>query len=152
MEQTLKSQLLLRKAALHDADLIYKWRNSAEVRRYSLNPAVLDHAKHIEWLQNALTNKHCVLLIAELNSDHPIGVLRYTVEHDNAEVSIFLNPNMIGKGLGSTILQLGAQWLKKEMPHIKQITAKILPENIASQKTFVQAGFHEYFTVYQQKL
>jgi len=57
----------------------------------------------------------------------PIGVVRFSVEHDHALVSIALAPGTQGKGFGKSLLALGMAQIES-MP----IRARIRGDNVAS--------------------
>ena len=68
-----------------------------------------------------------------------------------AKISIFLDPNRIHRGLGTTIIRQGCDWLKSNHPNIATVTAQILPENMASKKAFIKCGFEEKKTHFELK-
>lgn len=59
-----------------------------------------------------------------------------------------LNPDFLGKGLGSKVIILGTEIFIKEKKPAKPIIAEIKKDNIASVKAFQKAGFKENFTTY----
>jgi hypothetical protein len=68
----------------------------------------------------------------------PIGVVRFSVEHDHALVSIALAPGTQGKGFGKSLLALGMAQIGS-MP----IRARIRSDNVASRTCFAACGFVE---------
>ena len=139
--------LILRQASSYDIEMISLWRNSPHARKYSFNTAEISWDNHQKWFRDTLQRKDRIIMIGEL-ADTPIGVLRFELMKDEAEVSIYLDPNLYGKGLGTKLLQVGSEWLRANLPHIKRMTAKILQENIASKKAFLKAGFEEFYNIY----
>jgi RimJ/RimL family protein N-acetyltransferase len=83
-----------------------------------------------------------MLLIAEADSQ-PVGVLRYDVADRRATVSIYMRSGQAGKGLGTRILRAGSAWLAAHRPDIQNIDAVVRPENMASRRAFIKAGFLE---------
>ena len=82
----------------------------------------------------------------------PIGVLRYDIEYNTVECSVYLVPGLSGRGLGTALLKEGSEWVKKELPDIKQMIAKVLSKNISSIRVFTKAGYQEEHTVLKYDL
>jgi RimJ/RimL family protein N-acetyltransferase len=68
-----------------------------------------------------------------------------------AEVSIYLDPARIGKGLGTEILRDGIEWARRSLPEVKQFQANIRENNKASIRLFEKIGFVESWRVYTLK-
>tara|TARA_R110002110_G_scaffold415719_1_gene654180 strand:+ start:18011 stop:18469 length:459 start_codon:yes stop_codon:yes gene_type:complete len=145
----------LRSATEKDTQLIFDWRNNPKTRQFSIDSSELSWKNHCTWIKAVIQNPYQQLLIAEQNSS-PIGVLRFDVSENTIEItamiSIFLDPNRIHRGLGTTIIQQGCDWLKSNHPNIAMVTAHILPENIASKKAFIKCGFEEKKNHFELKL
>ena len=52
-------------------------------------------------------------------------------------------------GHGKRMLQFLCCQVKKEFPAIKRLTAKVKRDNIASQQTFLAAGYHEKYSFFE---
>lgn len=133
-----------RKAELKDSATILNWRNNPEIYRYLFNPAPVELIDHEKWLQQ-ITNKQSVLfLIAEFKGT-PAGTVRFDFNDDfkEAEVGIYLAPEMHGKGLSVSMLSESEVVAQKEFSSLKKIIAKVLLENIASKKMFEKAHYKE---------
>lgn len=133
-------KIKLRPAALLDAEIVFDWRNAPQTRQYSFDSRPLNRLDHISWFDQSLKMSNRCLLIAELDNK-PIGVLRYDLAKPYAEISIYLDPGLAGKGLGTIILVAGVQWMQQYSPEITTLRAKIIPDNIASVRAFEKAGF-----------
>jgi UDP-2,4-diacetamido-2,4,6-trideoxy-beta-L-altropyranose hydrolase len=134
-------EITLRYASEADAGDLYTWRNSPEARKYSFDPSPLCWETHVDWLHRVLQNRQCRLLVGEINGV-PIGVIRFDLDGDVAEVSTYLVPGKHGKGLGTALIRAGSRWMQLNVPTVRSIVAKILEANIASLKAFERAGFH----------
>lgn len=145
------TDIMLRLATLADAELAFDWRNAKQTRQYSFNSKSLDKKEHIQWFKHSLARTDRYLLIAE-KLGNPIGVLRYDIIDDYAEVGIYLNPLEINKGYGTELLQLGHIWVQKNCPTVKRIVAKIIAENIPSCRAFEKADFKLQYLVYEKSL
>jgi len=142
------SKMTLRPATLEDSELIFSWRNSELVRRQSFNPQIMHFENHQAWFEKSLQNKNRFILIAELHKE-PLGVFRLDTLTNN-EVSLFLNPSVIGKGYGESLLEAGITWIRENLPHISHLEAKVMPTNIASTKIFEKQGFIKKFISYEK--
>ena len=67
------------------------------------------------------------------------GVLRYDVEEVVAEVSVYLVPGQLGKGLGAPLLLAGSAWVRHNVPAVRTIHARIRADNVASRWVFERA-------------
>lgn len=151
MEQLIM-EITLRTATINDAKNLFDWRNSVEARYYSSDPNPIEMADHLSWLQHSLALPNRRLLIAE-HQNKPIGVLRFDIDSLNqAEISIYLVPGLANKGWGTKILKSGTEWVKNNLPHVKNLVAKILSENISSQRAFEKAGFNPTAYIYEKSI
>ena len=83
---------------------------------------------------------HRDLLIAEVGSVQ-VGVLRFDRSGAEATVSVYLDPDLTGLGLGRRVLEAGRRRLASTSPSVATLIADILPANVASAGTFEQAGY-----------
>ena len=132
--------LELELATLDDADVLFLWRNDPSIRKHFFDSKEISIEEHLAWFENSLNKSDRVLLVAYLNK-MPIGCLRFDLEDKVAEISIYLNPIAVGKGLGTQILRSGTKWLKKNYSDVENINALVLRDNVASQKAFLDAGY-----------
>ncbi|WP_269532004.1 UDP-2,4-diacetamido-2,4,6-trideoxy-beta-L-altropyranose hydrolase [Chitinimonas sp. BJYL2] len=138
--------LTLRPATLDDAQRLFDGRNAENVRRWSINSEPISWDAHIDWLTRTLANPDRQLWIAE-SANGPVGVLRYDRNADlpdRAEVSIYLFAGREGVGWGGALLQAGDAAIARLWPALRAIDATVLPDNTASLKLFVQAGYREH--------
>ncbi|CAM2933969.1 GNAT family N-acetyltransferase [Legionella pneumophila] len=144
-------EIILRAATINDASNLFEWRNALETRRYSSNPNPIEIADHLRWLQHSLVLPNRRLLIAE-HQNNPIGVLRFDIDVllEQAEISIYLVPGLAGKGWGTKILESGTEWIKNNLPQIKNLVAKILADNVSSQRAFEKAGYDLNSYIYKK--
>ncbi|GAB3265646.1 UDP-2,4-diacetamido-2,4,6-trideoxy-beta-L-altropyranose hydrolase [Chitinimonas naiadis] len=137
--------LALRAATLADAKLLFDGRNAESVRRWSINPAPIIWAQHLSWLQAVLQRQDRLLLIGEFEGV-PVGVLRYdrnAEQSERVEVSIYLLPGKEGQGWGAALLAAGDQYVTRHWSGLAKIDATVLPDNRASIKLFIQAGYQQ---------
>lgn len=140
-------RISLRRAAAADAAALHSWRNAEAVRQVSSNPAPVTLAQHERWLAAVLTDANRHLLIGE-DVQGPVGVVRFDVTGNRANISIYLVPQRIGSGMGLQLLMAAQEWLALQVPAAVEITARVLAENRRSAAMFESAGYrlaeHEY--------
>ena len=141
----------LRRAANGDCELVLEWRNAEATRAGSFDSRPISPGQHRDWFSAAVSSDRRFLLIGEAD-DGPIGVLRYDVDGALASVSIYLAPELHGKGLGPELLRTGDRWLRQNLPGVQQVRAEILASNRPSQSAFRSAGFGEYGEIYVKQL
>jgi len=136
----LRDELSLRPAAEADADLALTWRNAPSTRLRSFVSSAIAESDHRDWWRAALGMVSRTLLVATLGGA-PVGVLRLDHAGDDATVSIYLDPDLTGLGVGTVMLRRTATWCQARLPELRRLHAEILPENKASQAAFHKAGF-----------
>ena len=136
----LQSSVMVRPATAQDCDMIYAWRNAEETRRYSFDPAPISMLDHRKWFAQVIGNPDRSLLIGEC-CGRACGVIRYDFDHDIAVVSIYLDPQQIGTGLGTGLLRSGTDYVARKYPKIRKIHAHIQADNRRSALSFEKAGF-----------
>ena len=72
-----------------------------------------------------------------------IGTIRFEANESAIKTSVMLNPDFLGKGLGSKLIKLGVKRFIMEKNPDMQIIAEIKKDNVASIKAFEKAGFEE---------
>jgi UDP-2,4-diacetamido-2,4,6-trideoxy-beta-L-altropyranose hydrolase len=143
--------LAVRKATVADARLLFDGRNAEAVRRVSLDSRVIDWPSHQAWLAASLNNAQRLLLIAEAD-DGPVGMLRYDLEGQAAEVSIYLFEGRFGLGWGRALLARGEAFATAHWPHLHTLNAQVLPDNQPSLKVFREAGFTRHACAFTRVL
>lgn len=139
----------IRLAVVEDCDLVYSWRNHPLVRRSSQTTTPIAEAEHQSWFKDSVANDQRIMLIAE-QQRVPVGVVRFDIDGSCAEVSVFLNPEKVGYGLGEPVLHAGEQWLRENNQAIKKLSARVIPDNHASKSLFRRSGYRQVFTVLEK--
>jgi spore coat polysaccharide biosynthesis predicted glycosyltransferase SpsG/RimJ/RimL family protein N-acetyltransferase len=130
----------LRPAETTDCKRLYDWQNLPETRRYARNPSAPDWDTHCAWFQAKLVARNSLLNIVEADRK-PIGAVALDlggVDRDRPvyEVSIYLDPRSMGKGIGLAALTA----LAAQVP-FAVLTAYVLPQNERSIRLFARAGY-----------
>lgn len=139
----------LRIRALEDDDIndLFKWRNHPEVRKKSFNTLILSWNEHERWFKVKKEDPNTKIYLACRN-EQKIGSIRFEDRGEAIKVSVMLNPDFLGKGLGSEVIKLGTERFIEEENSDKPIHAEIKKDNIASFKAFQKAGYRESHVVY----
>ena len=160
----IKEKIVLRRASMQDAELLFQWKNDKATIENSITKRGVTMEEHLKWLQNVIDSAQRQLFILDVDGVS-VGQLRLDMEvlagmdktgaekevtateiqknkgPVTAEISYGLGAEFRGKGLGKVLLKQ-AETLA-EMFAISELTAEVLPHNIASQKLFKGLGFAE---------
>jgi UDP-2,4-diacetamido-2,4,6-trideoxy-beta-L-altropyranose hydrolase len=135
--------LVIEPAVEADAELAWRWRNDPAVRQTAFCPDPIPWGDHLRWWLGSLSNPRRALLLGKLDKV-AVGVLRFDFDEQlGAVVSIYIDPERTGQGIGKALLRAGVSWLGRNRPDVRQVFAEILPENMASQALFRSVGFVE---------
>jgi RimJ/RimL family protein N-acetyltransferase len=134
----------LRPAEEDDAHLLFQWRNDPVSARNSLNNNPLEWNEHKAWLDQSLKNPTREILIGfwggnyDYEPIHSCGTIRFDELPAGLglEVSINIDPNLRGRGLGRDLLRAGI-----ERHSNRRLFATIRGENVASLIIFLASGF-----------
>lgn len=123
----------------HDSTLMFRWRNDPAIRDTSINQDYIPWHSHEKWFKAKKSDPHTVLIMLVIGEVR-VGVGRLDLdEHNGAEFSIYLNPEMIGKKIGveaiRALLKHGFEDLR-----LDTIYGKTKFSNAAARATFARAG------------
>lgn len=131
-----------RDVSFKDMQLIFKWANDPLVRQNSFNQNKIGLEEHKAWLKSKLADPNCLFLIGNVNN-MPIGEVRIDVEDAKAVISFMIAEEHRGKGYGSQLIKGIVESCRTIYPNIKYFIGNVKKSNIASQKSFLKAGFSE---------
>ena len=130
----------LRRARPEDEALVLRWRNEPSTRAASLSTGEISPGQHHAWFTRKLADPDCVLFILEENG-RPVGQLRLDrVGSDLAEVSIGLDLEARGRGLGREALRWAIPEAQRLLG-VKCLKAQVKPNNVSSLAAFAAVGF-----------
>ncbi|MBI5682425.1 MAG: GNAT family N-acetyltransferase [Deltaproteobacteria bacterium] len=130
-----------------DINDLFNWRNHPDVRKNFFNSDLISWDEHEKWFKAKIKDSYTSIYIACSGKDK-VGSIRFEDKSDVIKVSIMLNPDFLGKGVGSSVIRIGTERFIKEKNPDKPIHAEIKRENIASIKAFQKAGFKESHVTY----
>lgn len=143
-------QLKMRLALLTDSEDLYQWRNRPAIRAVSRQAAPIAREQHQAWLESLLKDESKVLLIA-MQKDKPVGVVRFDITNEEAEISIYNVPEADNAGKGHVVLSNAENWMKAHRPQVRRIRAQVLGDNERSHRLFISAGYELEYTTYLKK-
>jgi spore coat polysaccharide biosynthesis predicted glycosyltransferase SpsG/GNAT superfamily N-acetyltransferase len=138
----LRDHLQLRPATADDAPLLHGWRNHLSVRAVSATQDPIDFDAHEAWVRAVLAHPVRWLFVGQVGQ-LPVGSIRFDrLANGHLEVSLYLDPDLQGLGLGRHLLAAGEQALLALHPAGITVHASVLPGNTASQQLFAAGGYH----------
>jgi len=100
--------LILRPAAIQDADLLLAWRNDEQTREASHSRHEVMKEEHLSWLTDTLNNSNKKLFIAE-ECGVPVGTVRSDYSNGVYELSWTVAPDARGRGIGKRMVAVLAE-------------------------------------------
>ena len=110
-----------------------------------LNTDIVPWESHEKWFSKALNDSNRHFYAGKLG-DNLAGVIRFDKlknEDQAYDVSINIDPNNRGKGVGKRLLSKALERFLEDIIDANTIIAEIKKENIASTRAFLSAGFQE---------
>jgi len=135
----LDENLSVRNVIAADGPALLTWRNDPLVREASRSNHVLTEKEHSEWLQATLMNPDVHQFMVMRGQDD-VGYVRFNRHRALAEVSIYLNPDFRGHGLGVSVLRT-AQRAFLDNSVVDELRAYVKHGNAASLRLFEAAGY-----------
>jgi UDP-2,4-diacetamido-2,4,6-trideoxy-beta-L-altropyranose hydrolase len=137
----LASSMQLRPATIEDGRRLHDWRNHPDVRAVSKNRDPIPLNAHMGWLARRLADDSGALFVAWIG-DTAVGSIRFDrLSAGVLEVSLYLDPDLIGLGLGPHMLAAGEIAMLTRSAGDLVFTASVLPDNAMSSRLFVGAGY-----------
>jgi UDP-2,4-diacetamido-2,4,6-trideoxy-beta-L-altropyranose hydrolase len=132
--------LRVRPAGKADARVMFEWRNDSVIRRTARDSSMIAWSDHVAWVEQSLNMEDRLLMMAQIGRT-PVGVIRFDRRQGEAEVSLYLDPQLHGLGLGHLVLQQGETAAASHWPALGGFVAETLTHNIGSQRLFIGAGY-----------
>ncbi len=133
--------LQLRPATPDDDRMLHRWRNDPAVRAVSGVQDPIDFEGHRRWLARTLADPARSLFVAQVG-DVPVGSIRFDrLASGHLEVSLYLDPQLQGLGLGRRMLLAGERAMQAARPGGLTVEAQVLPGNTVSQALFEACGY-----------
>lgn len=133
------TRVALRPVQPEDSRRVWTWRNDPATRHASFNSAPIPLHVHEAWFQESLgriDRRLYIVLADEVES----GVARLDISGREAEVSIHLEREGRGRGVGTAALRALADLAFGSLA-LERLVARVKAGNRASQNAFLAAGF-----------
>jgi len=140
----LNRKVLLRKAGIEDLEATYVWANDPTVRAFAYNQKQISKDDHLRWFKDKIQSDQCAYFILESNFKS-IGSIRFDIEENQAtaKISYLVDPNFVGQGYGTYLLENGVNQLVAIKPHMKSVYGFVWKENLASCNIFKKLGYEK---------
>lgn len=140
----LRLTLKLRALGASDVGRLLQWANDPVVRANAFTPSLIPTEEHERWLAARLgTPTMFRIFIAEDQTGAPIGQIRFAREGSAAIIDYSIDRAFRGRGLAPALLRAGTRRIFAIWPDIDSVTGQVKPDNIASVRSFLAAGFSE---------
>lgn len=138
------NHLKLRPITEDDLNMVLRWRNSEDVRRFMLNDHIITQKEHADWYQSISNDPSCESHIAEFRGK-PIGVISITDirrKDGTCTWGMYIGEDMRNSGIG-VLMQIHAIDRMVRYHRVRKIWGETLESNrrlILMHKRF---GFEE---------
>lgn len=141
----------LREAEKQDIDMLFQWANEISVRKNAFKTDSIAYDEHKKWFHDLLIRDDARQYIY-MCDEEPIGQIRITVSGEEAEIDYSIRFEKRCMGYGKKMLQLLGEQVKRDFPQVRKLVAKVKPDNIASQKVFLDMGYIEKYCYYEAEI
>ena len=138
----------LRPAAEADIDLLFEWANEPLVRKNSFTAKEITYEEHKKWFRDLMEDDSCRQYIY-ISGEETVGQARVKQKGNTGEISYSVCAKKRGMGYGKRLLQMVCVRAKEDFPMIRILEGEVKPDNTASRKAFLSAGFLEKKNVYE---
>jgi RimJ/RimL family protein N-acetyltransferase len=130
-----------RVATSADVRLYFDWANDPATRQNSFNTDPISFDAHQAWFSRKLTDPDALLLVFETPDNVPTGQVRFERQpNSKVVIGISVDAAFRGMGLAPVLLEEACLVYRRQQGNVP-ITAYIKPDNQASIRAFVRAGF-----------
>lgn len=144
--------LHVRRATVTDAPMLHGWRSHPSVRAVSQQTAEIAYRDHKSWMRQVVGDPSRVLLVGQIGG-HAVGCIRFDDgDGDTSTVSLYLDPEVQGLGLGARLLLSGEQFMALRAVKTFTVIADVVAGNVASQCLFTACGYEGSLLRYQKRV
>jgi spore coat polysaccharide biosynthesis predicted glycosyltransferase SpsG/RimJ/RimL family protein N-acetyltransferase len=129
-----------RPATRADAGVLLAWRNEPRVHEMSRSSEPVGIEGHEDWLDSVLADPDRTLLIAE-HAGIPVATARFDRDGRRAEISITVDPDARGRGLGGQVVAEATELQLAARPGLEAVVAEVQRRNLPSLRAFERAGY-----------
>ena len=138
-------KIYLRHITEEDTEMVLRWRNSENVKKYFIYREDITPAEHQNWLdQKVKTGKVAQFIIYVKENNKPIGsVYMQSIDHlhKNAEYGIFIGESSaLGCGYGTDAAKLAVKYAFEELK-LHKLYLRVISDNDRAVRSYEHAGF-----------
>ena len=137
----MEENYIISKAKKDDIVGIYNLLHREFVKKYSPNSEKIELEKHRKWYEFWLRSPYYIIYVIKDMKGKVVGQIRYEIDGEISIISIYLDKENRGKGLGKIFVERSIEELKIEKKDVKLVIAYILEENDISKKMFCSFNF-----------
>lgn len=141
----------LRTATEEDMDLLFAWANETDVRKNSFSEKNITYEEHRQWYKKLLNSKDSRQYIYMCDGVE-IGQVRIKIVGNEAEIGYSICFQKRCMGYGKEMIYLLREQIRHDFPEVRKLTAKVKPDNVASQKVFLDMGYVEKYQCYELEM
>lgn len=130
----------LRPAQEEDVRLVWEWANDPATRTASFCTEPIAWDAHVAWFRSRLEDPNCLLFMALNSEGEPIGIIRFEIHGEEAEVSVNIAPESRNLGWGRQLLRSACTELFRRT-EVHRVVGLVKKDNPRSQRAFIAAGF-----------
>jgi RimJ/RimL family protein N-acetyltransferase len=135
-----REQIGLRAATESDCRKFWELRNESAARAASFDSSVISYETHQIWFAKRLADPNTKLFVVLHGKGEEIGYVRFEIAGSEAEISVSLDKEFRGKGLGAAAIRAGCEHVMRELK-VERIIAHVRCDNPASAAAFKKVGF-----------
>lgn len=134
------AQITLRLAVQADCRPLWQWRNEPLTREASFDTNLISYEDHEHWFSRKLNSPDMRIFIIVNADGRDMGYARFSIDREEAEISVSLDESLRGKGHGAAAIRLASDRVISS-GSVVRVLAYIKPDNPASIAAFQRAGF-----------
>jgi RimJ/RimL family protein N-acetyltransferase len=131
-----------------DSQILMRWRNLPEVRKWSRNSQEIELSTHEKWFEERMVQRDKLgpLFIVEV-SGSPVGMVRLDlISECTFEISVLVDPKYHRRGIAESAINLAIHALAQKTEDFT-LHAIVHVENLSSINLFKKLGFQELSVV-----
>lgn len=137
----MKDNLILRDVKKNDIKDVYDLSNQDYVRQYAINVEKIKWEDHIKWFDSVINDENIVFYVVSNDKLQFLGLIRYSLEDDEATVTIHFTEKLKGKGHAVELLNEANNKLFTSNHRVNKIVAFVHPNNTPSKRIFAKLNF-----------
>lgn len=133
----------LREVRREDLGKILEMRNNPTIREKMFNSKSITQEEHLTYWEKRLSDPLQLSYMILLDGVH-VGFAKIDRVGGGGEVGLFIEPATQGMGVGKEAISQLIEMARKN--GIVQLSARVKPDNVASEKVFMNCGFEARYT------